>query len=382
MSGSQFRAPFPVYTTSKRRPSKASTAWYTSAHTNSDRSARRTSAASRLAASMAGAEKSSPVTRTVGCRRARSRVSSPKWHCRWTRRIPSSGPSSSTSNGLMVGRPALKPRRRRSRRRRGWAPARPTSPGWSPPSSSTARRVGAVDLPVMPPVSPMLAKLTRELPIGDYLYEPKWDGFRCIVFRDGDEVELGSRNERPLTRYFPEVVDAVRAVAAAPMRRGRRGGGRRRRRARLRRPVAADPPGRLAGADAGRCRPRPRFVAFDLLALGADDLRTAGFGRAAGPAGRGPGRRRPAGAPHAGHRRPRRGRRVVLPLRGRRARRGGGQGGRPALPGGPAGHVEGQARAHRRLRGRRVPRGTRAARASARSCSGCTTTTAGCTTSG
>src|ERR1700682_6166878 len=62
----------------------------------------------------------------------------------------------------------------------------------------------------MPPVSPMLAKLTRELPVGDYLYEPKWDGFRCIVFRDGDDVELGSRNERPLTRYFPEVVDAVR----------------------------------------------------------------------------------------------------------------------------------------------------------------------------
>jgi len=41
-------------------------------------------------------------------------------------------------------------------------------------------------------------------------FEPKWDGFRCIVFRDGDEVELGSRNERPLTRYFPEVVDAIR----------------------------------------------------------------------------------------------------------------------------------------------------------------------------
>src|SRR5580658_8452942 len=63
----------------------------------------------------------------------------------------------------------------------------------------------------MPPVSPMLAKLSRELPTGDVRYEPKWDGFRCIVFRDGDEVELGSRNERPLTRYFPEVLDAVRA---------------------------------------------------------------------------------------------------------------------------------------------------------------------------
>ena len=63
----------------------------------------------------------------------------------------------------------------------------------------------------MPPVKPMLAKSVPEVPEGDYLYEPKWDGFRCLVFRDGDEVELGSRNEKPLTRYFPEVVAAVRA---------------------------------------------------------------------------------------------------------------------------------------------------------------------------
>src|SRR5262244_1857540 len=70
---------------------------------------------------------------------------------------------------------------------------------------------GAVNLPVMPPVAPMLAKAVKTLPTsGGYLYEPKWDGFRCIAFRDGDEVELGSRNERPLTRYFPEMVDAVR----------------------------------------------------------------------------------------------------------------------------------------------------------------------------
>jgi ATP-dependent DNA ligase len=68
-----------------------------------------------------------------------------------------------------------------------------------------------MDLPVMPPVSPMLAKAASSLPpAGDVLYEPKWDGFRCIVFRDGDSVELGSRNERPLTRYFPEVCEAVR----------------------------------------------------------------------------------------------------------------------------------------------------------------------------
>ncbi len=63
----------------------------------------------------------------------------------------------------------------------------------------------------MPPVSPMLAKLARELPEGDIRYEPKWDGFRCIIFRDGEEVMLGSRNERPLTRYFPDIVEAARA---------------------------------------------------------------------------------------------------------------------------------------------------------------------------
>jgi ATP-dependent DNA ligase len=67
-----------------------------------------------------------------------------------------------------------------------------------------------MDLPVQPPVKPMLAKAATKVPVGDFLYEPKWDGFRCIVFRDGDEVELGSRNERPLTRYFPEVVAAVK----------------------------------------------------------------------------------------------------------------------------------------------------------------------------
>jgi ATP-dependent DNA ligase len=66
-----------------------------------------------------------------------------------------------------------------------------------------------MDLPVMPPVRPMLAKPVSILPAG-MLYEPKWDGFRCVVFRDGDEVELGSRNERPMTRYFPEVVEAAR----------------------------------------------------------------------------------------------------------------------------------------------------------------------------
>ena len=59
----------------------------------------------------------------------------------------------------------------------------------------------------MPPVAPMLAKPVAGIP-ADRIYEPKWDGFRSIVFRDGDEVEIGSRNERPMTRYFPELVAA------------------------------------------------------------------------------------------------------------------------------------------------------------------------------
>ena len=67
----------------------------------------------------------------------------------------------------------------------------------------------------MPPVQPMLAKSVKGIPDpakhGGLLFEPKWDGFRCLVFRDGDEVELASRNTKPLTRYFPEVVEAVKA---------------------------------------------------------------------------------------------------------------------------------------------------------------------------
>ena len=71
-------------------------------------------------------------------------------------------------------------------------------------------------LPVMPPVKPMLAKavaggLDGVPAVDGVVFEPKWDGFRCIVFRDGDEIELGSRNERPLTRYFPEICDPLRA---------------------------------------------------------------------------------------------------------------------------------------------------------------------------
>jgi ATP-dependent DNA ligase len=61
----------------------------------------------------------------------------------------------------------------------------------------------------------MLAKAVPEIPEGEFLYEPKWDGFRSIIFRDGDEVEVGSRNEKPMTRYFPEVVEAVKAALPA-----------------------------------------------------------------------------------------------------------------------------------------------------------------------
>src|ERR1700723_2963636 len=66
-------------------------------------------------------------------------------------------------------------------------------------------------LPVNPPVAPMLARPVPQIPDGPFSFEPKWDGFRSIVFRDGDEIEIGSRNERPMTRYFPELVESLLA---------------------------------------------------------------------------------------------------------------------------------------------------------------------------
>jgi ATP-dependent DNA ligase len=123
----------------------------------------------------------------------------------------------------------------------------------------------------------MLAKLARTLPRDDGLvYEPKWDGFRCIVFRDGDEVELGSRNERPLTRYFPELLDPLRA--ALP-RRGVLDG----------EIVIAGSSGLDFEALLQRIHPAASrinllaeqtpasFVAFDLLAQGDADLRPRPF---------------------------------------------------------------------------------------------------------
>src|SRR3954466_9783198 len=137
-------------------------------------------------------------------------------------------------------------------------------------------------LPVMPPVKPMLAKSVKQMPqpgdvAGGVLYEPKWDGFRCIVFRDGDDVELGSRNERPLTRYFPDIVDAVkealpeRCVVDGEIVIARDG-----RLAfealHLRLPPAESRVRKLAAETPAE------FVAFDLLALSDDDLTTQPFG--------------------------------------------------------------------------------------------------------
>lgn len=66
---------------------------------------------------------------------------------------------------------------------------------------------------VQPPIRPMLGRLTRELPLGDFVYEPKWDGFRCLALRSGAELDLRSRHDRPLARYFPELVIALAALA-------------------------------------------------------------------------------------------------------------------------------------------------------------------------
>jgi len=132
-----------------------------------------------------------------------------------------------------------------------------------------------VDLPVMPPVAPMLAKPATDIPAGQH-YEPKWDGFRSVVFRDGDEVEIGSRKEKLLTRYFPELVDPIRAQL--PERCVVDG-----------EIVIATPGGLDFEALQLRIHPAESrirmlakelpasFVAFDLLALGDDDLRSRPF---------------------------------------------------------------------------------------------------------
>jgi ATP-dependent DNA ligase len=133
-------------------------------------------------------------------------------------------------------------------------------------------------LPVMPPVAPMLAKSVKDLPQGELSFEPKWDGFRSIVFRDEAEVELGSRNERPLTRYFPELVEA--AVRGLPGRCVLDG-----------EIVIPDSDGRRLNFEALLQRIHPaasrvrllaeqtpaEFVIFDVLALGDTDYMTVPF---------------------------------------------------------------------------------------------------------
>ena len=130
-----------------------------------------------------------------------------------------------------------------------------------------------MNLPVMPPVAPMLAKLVDRIPEGDLAYEPKWDGFRSIVFKDGDEVEIGSRNSRPMTRYFPELVEA--ASANLPDRCVLDG-----------EIVVLDPDGRRLQFEALQQRIHPaasrvrllaqqtpaHFIAFDAIALDDTDL--------------------------------------------------------------------------------------------------------------
>ena len=138
-----------------------------------------------------------------------------------------------------------------------------------------------MQLPVVPPVSPMLAKPVSDVPApdsvpGGLVYEPKWDGFRCIVFRDGDEVVLGSRNEKPLTRYFPEIVDAVRAnLPSRCVVDGEivvRTGTRLDFGALQQRIHPADSRVRKLAEDTPAS-----FVAFDLLALGDNDLMARPF---------------------------------------------------------------------------------------------------------
>src|SRR5688572_24342971 len=76
--------------------------------------------------------------------------------------------------------------------------------------------MSSASLPVTPPVEPMLAKLATTLPSGDLIYEPKWDGFRAIVFRSADGLYIQSRDLKPLDRYFPELHDALLAGLREP----------------------------------------------------------------------------------------------------------------------------------------------------------------------
>jgi ATP-dependent DNA ligase len=72
-----------------------------------------------------------------------------------------------------------------------------------------------MQLPVVPPIRPMLARRVSEVPDGEgWIFEPKWDGFRSLIFRDGDEVLIQSRDEKSLNRYFPELIEPLKSVPA------------------------------------------------------------------------------------------------------------------------------------------------------------------------
>lgn len=132
-----------------------------------------------------------------------------------------------------------------------------------------------MDLPFSPPLEPMLAKLTPDLPAsGSWIYEPKWDGFRALAFWDGGELYLQSRDLKPLNRYFPEVVEGLAVALPGPVVLDGE-------------VVIATPDGldfdallmRIHPAES-RVRKLARetpasFVAFDLLAQGSEDLRGA-----------------------------------------------------------------------------------------------------------
>ena len=221
-------------------------------------------------------------------------------------------------------------------------------------------------LPVMPPVSPMLSKSVPSIP-PDASYEPKWDGFRSICFRDGDEVELGSRNERPMTRYFPELVAA--ALAELPDRCVIDGeiiiaadGG-----LDFEALAAAAAPRRVEGADARRDRRPPRSSRSTCSRSATTTTRERPFSerRAAlvdALAGAGPSFHVTPATTDPDHRAA-----LVLRVRGRRPRRSRRQAADDPVPARQANHVQDQARAHGGLRRRRlsaaqVRRRTRSAR--------------------
>ena len=127
-----------------------------------------------------------------------------------------------------------------------------------------------------PPIQPMLAKLTPEIPAGDFLYEPKWDGFRCIAFVGDGQAYLQSRDSRPLGRYFPELEEALPRLLPGPVVldgeiviMGAQGIDFESLQLRLH--PAASRVRKLAGETPAS------FVAFDLLAIGEEDLRQEPF---------------------------------------------------------------------------------------------------------